>query len=208
MFALLELEHDGTEQYNRTNNTTDLKNKDCRFRRVADLVVFGWVCLFFSCCHNVSSVFCNKTRLTQSPHPLSQLPWHKRECVLSIPLKQKRTKHTIFITRFLPWISCQTSSRNSYSCFFFYPRRCWWPLRRKKWWATRTRRFKTYETQRYGQHWWTTSTMNAEISWTIHLSALQTYSTCHLFQKAAFQPCLATLHWWCKKLLKSRWRRS
>ena len=47
MFALLELERDGTEQYNRNNNTTDLKNKDCRFRRVADLVVFGWVCLFF-----------------------------------------------------------------------------------------------------------------------------------------------------------------
>ena len=77
MFAcLLELEHDGTEQYNRTNNTTDLKNKDCRFRRVADLVVFGWVCLFFIGCSaggSGSSVF-DKTRLTHSPHPLSQLP--------------------------------------------------------------------------------------------------------------------------------------
>ena len=89
MFALLELERDGTEQYNRNNNTTDLKNKDCRFRRVADLVVFGWVVCFsraattsltsiyFIGCSaggSGSSVFCNKTRLTQSPHPLSQLP--------------------------------------------------------------------------------------------------------------------------------------
>ena len=83
MFALLELERDGTEQYNRNNNTTDLKNKDCRFRRVADLVVFGWVVCFSRAATNFigcsaggsgSSVFCDKTRLTHSPHPLSQLP--------------------------------------------------------------------------------------------------------------------------------------